>query len=45
VAHRLDTIMDFDRIAVMQDGQLVELDTPARLLSRQSAFRALYESR
>jgi ABC-type multidrug transport system fused ATPase/permease subunit len=45
VAHRLDTIMDFDRVALMQDGELVELDSPQALLARDSAFKELYESR
>ncbi|EED18573.1 ATP-binding cassette transporter, putative [Talaromyces stipitatus ATCC 10500] len=45
VAHRLDTIMDFDRVALMQDGELVELDSPQALLARESAFRELYESK
>jgi ATP-binding cassette, subfamily C (CFTR/MRP), member 1 len=44
VAHRLDTILDFDRIALMKEGQLVECDTPKALLSRDSAFKELYES-
>jgi ATP-binding cassette subfamily C (CFTR/MRP) protein 1 len=42
IAHRLETIMDFDRIAVMDNGRLVECDTPAALLARDSAFRKLY---
>lgn len=44
VAHRLDTIIDFDRIAVMQDGELIEFDAPEALLKTDSAFRELYES-
>lgn len=44
VAHRLDTIMDFDRVALMHDGELVELDSPAALMARDSAFKELYES-
>lgn len=32
IAHRLETIMDSDRVAVMSGGQLVELDPPAKLL-------------
>jgi ATP-binding cassette, subfamily C (CFTR/MRP), member 1 len=43
VAHRLDTIMDFDRIAVVKAGELIEYDTPKELMSRDSAFKALYE--
>lgn len=44
VAHRLNTILDFDRIALLSDGKLIELDSPLALLSRPSAFRELYNS-
>ncbi|KAJ5107721.1 hypothetical protein N7456_004396 [Penicillium angulare] len=44
VAHRLETIIDFDQIAVIKDGRLVEFDTPQALLGRDSAFKELYES-
>lgn len=43
VAHRLGTILDFDRIAVLQEGVIIEYDSPKALLSRQSAFKALYD--
>ena len=30
IAHRLNTIMDSDRVVVLSDGNLVESDSPAR---------------
>ena len=44
VAHRLDAILEFDRVAVMDDGRLVEIDAPKALLARDSMFKALYDA-
>ena len=45
VAHKLDTILDFDKVAVMDNGKLREYDSPHALLARStSAFSQLYNS-
>ena len=33
IAHRLNTVADFDRVVVLQNGELVEFDSPHSLLS------------
>jgi len=38
IAHRLNTIMDCDRIMVLKDGSVVEFDVPSNLLSRRGLF-------
>lgn len=44
VAHRLDTILDFDSIVVVDKGIVIEQDKPQALLSRASAFKTLYDT-
>lgn len=44
VAHRLDTILDFDKVVVMNQGSLVEYGEPHRLLEQQGSwFKSLYD--
>lgn len=44
VAHRLNTILDSDRIMVLEAGNIVEFDTPARLYENATgAFRKLVD--
>ncbi|KAF4533888.1 ABC transporter [Lasiodiplodia theobromae] len=45
IAHRLNTILDFDRVVVMEKGEIVEVGPPRTLLNTQgSMFRALVEA-
>ncbi len=44
IAHRLSTIKNADRIAVLQEGKLVELDTHENLMKIENGYyRHLYE--
>ena len=38
VAHRLATVSEYDRILVLDEGRLIEFDTPSNLLSDPSSL-------
>ena len=40
IAHRLNTIIDVDRVMVLADGELQEFDSPANLLKRPGSYFA-----
>lgn len=44
VAHRLDTVSDFDRIVLLAKGEVVESGGFKELMERGGAFRELYDS-
>ena len=41
VAHRLNTVLESDRILVMENGKAAEFDTPENLLKKESKFKSL----
>src|SRR4030081_1329737 len=44
IGHRLSSIMDADRIVVLEDGEVAEVGTHADLLERGGAYTRLYEA-
>lgn len=44
IAHRLQTIIDYDKVLVLDKGEVVEYDSPSTLISREGgAFRGMCE--
>lgn len=42
IAHHLEAVLNFDRVAILDNGKIVEFDSPAKLLRQEnSAFKAL----
>lgn len=44
IAHRLTTIRDADRIAVIREGQVIELGSHEQLVAAQGAYAQLYKA-
>ena len=46
IAHRLNTVLDYDRVLVLKDGVIAELDSPKQLMQTDgSIFRAMCQVR
>lgn len=44
IAHRIHTILDGDRVLVLDKGKIIEFDVPATLLATDSMFASLVNS-
>ena len=44
IAHRLPTIIDYDKVLVMDAGVVAEFDTPHALLERGGLFSSMVDS-
>jgi ATP-binding cassette subfamily C (CFTR/MRP) protein 1 len=41
IAHRINTILDSNRVLVLKDGEIAEFDTPSALVRRKGLFYQL----
>ena len=41
VAHRINTILDSDRVVVLEKGEVAEFDTPQALIKKKGVFYGL----
>lgn len=44
IAHRLETVINYDKVVVLDGGNVVEIGNPRKLLRAQSRFKALWNA-
>ena len=43
IAHRIKTIINYDKILVLKEGEIEEFDTPQNLIEKKGLFYQLYK--
>jgi ABC-type multidrug transport system fused ATPase/permease subunit len=43
IAHRIKTIIDYDNILVLKDGEIEEFDTQKNLIEKKGLFYQLFK--
>lgn len=43
IMHKLNSILEYDKVVLLDTGRLVEFDEPRKLLERDSEFKKMYE--
>ncbi len=43
IAHRIKTVINYDKILVLDDGMIVDFDTPSNLIAKKGLFYQLYK--